>query len=305
MPGIDDIAYVKPTYNIYQLGRLFKVVKFKNTIATLSSSIDKVSKNECQHYDTKLASSLSRTRKLLLEKGLCNPWDWFCTFTLDKEKYKRDDLPKFKKDFSQFIRDERKRGFPLSYLFVPELHADCQSWHMHGFLCGTPELVSFKEWKRQGHKFPQKLITAGFYTWPRYQNKFGFCSLGRIKSPIRSAFYISKYLSKDNARLVSALGANMYYPSQGLNTAVKKSEIYGSSAYYDQFLERDYEFCQVGMTKVSDYLDWTFGLEFADVPFDMFEPVFDDIKPVRGFWDDMAALQYEQLDLYNTCPERL
>lgn len=296
MPDIDNISYVKPTYNIYKLGQIFKVVKFKNTIVILSSHIDKVTKQECKHYDVKLANSLSRTRKLLLEKALCNPWDWFCTFTLDKEKYKRDDLQKFSKDFSQFIRDERKRGFPLSYLLVPELHADLQNWHLHGLLHGNPGLVSFKEWRRLGHKFPTKLITGNFYTWPRYQEKFGFCSLGRVKSHVRSAFYVSKYMSKDNARLVSSLGLKMYYPSHNLNTAIKYSEIYGQSSYYDKFLEKNYEFCQVGMTRLSDSVDWTFGLDLADVPLDMFEPVFDDIKPSRGFWDDMASLQWEQLN---------
>lgn len=305
MSDIDNIAYIKPTYNIYKLGRIYKVIKFKNTICTLSSRLDTVTRNECKHYDSKLACSLSRTRKLLLEKALCNHWDWFCTFTLDKEKYKRDDLPKFRDDFTQFIRDERKRGFPLSYLLVPELHADLQSWHIHGFLCGTPELVSFKEWRKQGNKVPSKLITGGYYVWPRYHNKFGFCSLGRIQSHVKSAFYISKYLSKDNARLVTSLGSKMYYPSHNLNTAVKIEEIYGSHTGLDKYLERDYEFCQVGMTKLSDRLDWTFGLDFAEIPLDMFEPVFDEIKPARGFWDDMSALQYEQLDLYNTCAQRL
>ena len=300
MTGIDNISYVKPTYNVYQLGAIFKVVKFKNTIVTLSSHLDKSTCNEFNHYDIKLASSLSRTRKLILEKALCNPWDWFCTFTLDKEKYARDDIAKFQSAFSQFIRDERKRGFPLSYLLVPELHADLQNWHIHGLIHGNPGLVSFKQWRKEGHKVPTKLVTGDFYTWPRYQNKFGFCSLGRIRSHVRSAFYISKYMSKDNARLVSSLGSNMYYPSQKLNTAVKHCEVYGPAPQLDKHLERDYDFCQVGMTRLSDRYDWTFGLEFAEIPLDMFEPVFEEIKPSRGFWDDMASLQWEQLNLYDT-----
>lgn len=300
MTGTDNIALVKPTYNIYQLGSIFKVVKFKNTLVTLTSHLDKCTRDECNHYDAKLASSLSRTRKLLLEKALCNPWDWFCTFTLDKTKYKRDDLPKFREDFTQFIRDERKRGSPLSYLLVPELHKDMESWHIHGFLCGDPGLITFKEYRKLGNKCPSRLIRDGFYTWPRYQDKFGFCSLGRIRSHVRSAFYISKYMSKDNARLVSSLGSKMYYPSQGLNTAVKHGEIYGNSSYLDKFLERDFEFCQVGMTRVSDRLDWTFGLDFMDIPLEMFETVFDETEPSRGFWDDMSSLQWEQMNLYNT-----
>lgn len=304
MPGNDENVIVKPTYSVYKLGSIYKVVKFKNTLLTLTSKLEKNTKQEFNHYDTKLASSLSRTRKLILEKALCNPWDWFCSFTLDKSKYERNDLPKFRDDFTQFIRDERKRGIPLSYILVPELHEDLQNWHIHGFLHGNPELISFKELRRLGHKIPNKLIKGDYYNWPRYQNKFGFCSLGRIRSHVRSAFYMSKYMTKDNGRLVSSLGSNMYYSNQGLNTAVKHEDFYNHVGYLDGFLERDYEFCQVGYTKVSDRLDWTFGLEFLDIPLDMFEPVFEDTKPSKGFWDDMSALQWEQLNLYDTYRER-
>ena len=134
MAGIDDISIVSPTYNIYKLGRLFKIVKFKNTVCTVKSVVDKPSKLECNHYSDKLACSLSRTRRVILEKALCNPWTWFCTFTVDKDKFDRDDLAVFQKAFTQFIRDERKRGFQIAYLLVPELHKDMQNWHMHGFL---------------------------------------------------------------------------------------------------------------------------------------------------------------------------
>ena len=104
-------------------------------------------------------------------------------------------------------------------------------------------------------------------------------------------------MSKDNARLVSSLGSKMYYSSQGLNTAVKQAEIYGPSSFYDSFLEKDYDFCQVGMTRLSDRLDWTFGLDLAEISQDLFEPVFEEIRPVKGFWEDMAQLQWEQLSL--------
>lgn len=295
MAGIDDISIVSPTYNIYKLGRLFKIVKFKNTVCTVKSVVDKPSKLECNHYSDKLACSLSRTRRVILEKALCNPWTWFCTFTVDKDKFDRDDLAVFQKAFTQFIRDERKRGFQIAYLLVPELHKDMQNWHMHGFLYGNPELVSFKEWRKDGHKVPNKLVSGGFYTWPRYHNKFGFCSLGRIRSHVRSAFYISKYMSKDNARLVSTLSKNMYFSSTGLNTAVKHCEVYGSEPALDKYLEKEFEFCSVGMTRLSDRLDWTFGLEFAEIPLDMFESVFDDLAPSGGFWEDMSAIQFEQL----------
>lgn len=295
---VDYVAYVKPTYNIYQLGDIYKIVKFKNTLVSVSSSLSHLSKQEFNHYDDKLAASLSRSRKLILEKALCNPWDWFCTFTLDPKKYDREDLPKFQKDFSQFIRDERKRGHDLAYILVPELHADLKTWHIHGLLRGDPGLVSFKDWRKSGHKVTTRLVKDDFYTWPRYHAKFGFCSLGRIRSHVRSAFYVSKYLSKDNARLVSNLGSNIFYCSQGLNTGVKHGEVYGHEPKLDRFLEKDYEFCQVGMTWLSDHTPWHFGLEFMDLPPECFVPVFEAVERSEGFWEDMAAIQYEQLCMY-------
>ena len=60
--------------------------------------------------DNKLETSLSRTKRTISEIAECNAWSLFCTFTLDKRKYNRTDLKKFRKDFSQFIRDYRKKS---------------------------------------------------------------------------------------------------------------------------------------------------------------------------------------------------
>lgn len=293
MPDLDNVTLVKPTYKVYQLNHIFKVIKFKNTLETI-----RLSDKEWKHYDNKLASSLSRTRKLLLEKALCNPWEWFCTFTLDPQKYDRYDLPVWYKDFSQFLRDDRKRGYKNSYLLVPEMHKD-GAWHIHGFMSGSMELISFREYRRAGNKVKRELISGDFYTWPRYQDKFGFCSFGRIKSPVRSAFYISKYISKDNSMLVSEVGSKMYYPSHNLNSAVLHGERYGPSSYLDRFLEKDYDFCKMGMTKVSDHLDWTFGMDFFEIDFEYFQPVFDQIEKQKSFFEDMAGIQFDQLSLYD------
>ena len=60
----------------------------------------------------------------IYELAACNPWDWFVTFTLDKNKYDRTNLPKFQKDLSQFIRDFRKKtGAQVKYMLIPEQHS--------------------------------------------------------------------------------------------------------------------------------------------------------------------------------------
>lgn len=260
------VAPARPDYNIYRLGEIYKIVFFKSTLPRLSPP---VRKKEETKYDNKLVQSLSRARRIVLELALCNDWAYFCTFTLDKEKYKRDDLPKFHKDLSQFIRDQRKKAkksgfdFPIEYLLVPEEHEKYGAWHMHGLLTDIrPFTIPFYCERQQGKKVPDDLVNGGFFNWPDYQKKFGFCSLGRIQNKVATGFYITKYITKqiDDCKLPP--NAHAYYASQGLNRAVLHGDIYGYCHRLDQYLTHDYEFCKTGMTHIKDGLGWNFAFEY-------------------------------------------
>lgn len=86
----------------------------------------------------KLLSNLSRTRNTIFELAMCNEWDLFCTFTLDKTKYDRYNLDSFRKDFTHMIRYLREKyKSKIDYLLIPERHKD-GAWHMHGFIKGLP-----------------------------------------------------------------------------------------------------------------------------------------------------------------------
>lgn len=292
---VDDLTrIVRGTYSIYRFtDQIYKIVKFKNTEVPL-----KIERGECTHYDSKLDNSISRTKRLLLEKALCNPWDWFCTLTIDKRKYDRHNLGTYYSALSQWLRDYRKKGYRIQYLLVPELHKD-DAWHIHGFFHGLPQLQSFRSLRELGHKVPDYLVYSDFYNWPEYQQKFGFCSFGRIKSPVRSAFYISKYITKDHASMVTSLNAKMFYSSQGLNKAMQHGEVYGSSDFLDTFLQQEYQYCSVGMTKVSNQCNWTFGFNLEGFEFlNEMQPLIDSPPPESSdFVAAMAVLneEYEQL----------
>lgn len=287
----DSTSIVGPTYTVWNYNdRIFKIINFKNTVKRLTV-YDK-DPSEWKHTGVKLSNSLSRTRNLLLAKALCNEWDYFCSFTLDKSKFDRYDLPKYRKSFSQWIRDQRKKGYQIKYLLVPEMHKD-GAWHMHGFLAGNPDLIAADDYALD-HPLPRRLLGKDYYIWPAYGEKFGFGSLGKLKHPVASAFYISKYITKDSERLVSELGANLFYPSQGLNMPSKQADVYGPSRELDSYLTKDYEFCRIGMTHVDDRCDWTFSLDLADPdswedlrPF--MSPLFDDRK---DFMYDMEQLNF-------------
>lgn len=161
----------------------------------------------------KLANNLSRARSRIYELASCNKWDWFITATLDPDKYDRSDLKKYRKDFSQFIRDQRKKyNVSLKYLLIPELHADGENWHMHGLLSGlSDDMVS---------DFPigspVGLIENGYKNWLDYSKKFGWVSLGPIKNHSAVSKYITKYITKDMGSCVSELGSRLFYSSLGL-----------------------------------------------------------------------------------------
>lgn len=178
----------------------------------------------------KLEESLSRAKNTVLELALCNPWTLFCTFTLDKSKYDRRNLKKFDKDFSQFIRDYRKKyNVKVKSLLVPEQHED-GCWHMHGFILGLP-IEHLKEFTDKDF-LPDKIrnrVKQGkrIFTWEPYAKKFGFSSIELIENQSAASLYITKYITKDTNNLVSNINAHMYYASQGLNRAkvIRKGQI--------------------------------------------------------------------------------
>lgn len=252
---------IRPDYTIQQYTeQLYKIVRFKSTLPRLGPG----PKSKHQKHDNKLDASISRAKNVVLQLALCNQWDYFCTFTISPEKYDRSNLEKWRDSFTQWIRDQRKKGYIIEYVLVPEQHID-GSWHAHGFFKGNVELVPFKEELTSGMNVPVHLAKDGYYDWPGYREKFGFCSFGLIHNSVAAAFYIVKYLTKDNSRNVSEVGLHLYYCSQGLNRAKRHGEIFGNCQYLDQFLENHYEFCDTGMTKIKDNLDWTFALEYMSL----------------------------------------
>lgn len=190
----------------------------------------------------KLSQAYSRVRKMILQLGMCNQWDWFFTGTINPDWFDRSDLPTFYKAFSQWIRDQRKQGLHIEYLFIPERH-DNGMWHIHGFLRGLPESET-SAFVPGIH--PQKLIDKGYLNWPGYAKKFGFVSLGRINDPVGVSFYVLKYVSKDVSRLVLDFGGHLYYCSIGL----RRAEHLGFGSVRDIALDRclDYHgpFCSCG-----------------------------------------------------------
>lgn len=194
---------------------------------------------EVTGYDSKLQNSMSRSRQMIFEYGYCNDWQWFVTMTLDKDKFDRHDLPKWHKDLVQWLRNyKRKTGQKIDFLLIPERHKD-GAWHMHGLLSGLPEdrLKPFEK--------GTPLYGSQYLNWPDYANKYGYVSVGKVGNHEAVSKYITKYVTKDIARLNTELGAHLYYCSRGLKRAEVVAQDWICSG--NPILSPDYEgkFCAV------------------------------------------------------------
>lgn len=173
--------------------------------------------------DVKSDNNISRAKNRVFELALCNPWNIFLTFTLDPRKYDRDDLQKFQKDISQFIRNyNRNHSLNIKYLLIPEEHKK-GGWHMHGFLMGLPDehLRLFTLSEKLPKYIREKLKNGqAVYEWEPYRKKFGFCDLEVVKDQFAASAYVTKYITKDLDRTVTESGAHLYYCSQGLARSV-------------------------------------------------------------------------------------
>ena len=256
----------QPLYTIKRFTEdTYSVCKFKrsrNVIVRMSEPIE---------HETKLDSAYSRARSMIRQYGLCNPWDYFVTLTLDKNKYNRHDLGRFKKDLSQFIRDMRKKygengGKRLSFLLVPENHKD-GAWHMHGLIYGLPD-GAVSPFVRGVH--PDKLVNGGFLDWPDYAKKFGFVSLGKIRDQLSTVLYTTKYINKDIEALAELRGEHLYMASRPLNTAETIAEVYLNYKELDDVLTQDYKFCSTGFVTGAPWY-WPYQFDLGTVE-DMFPP---------------------------------
>lgn len=203
------------------------------------------------------AASISRTRAAVRELALCNPWDYFSTWTVSDDRgFDRYDLAPWYKDFSQWIRNQRRlTGAPLRYLVVPEQHKD-GAWHLHGLWHGMPmdKLQRLTPQDSLPYRLLNKLKDGRpLYNWPAYQEKYGWCTLEPIRDKGRCATYIAKYITKafsgagapdgadkEGAFFAASLpaGAKLYYASRGLERA---KEIWRGTVYTPPGYKWDFE----------------------------------------------------------------
>ena len=291
---------LSPAYTIHQYREdIYKVVAFKG-----NRDPDKVyvrDREDNQRNETKLDSNFSRARSMVLQYALCNPWEYFFTGTLDQTKWRRDDLDTFMRDFSQKIRDWRKEyGFKLDVLLVPEKHKDGM-WHVHGLINNLPYYyTSGFYWlplpSLHMTPYPFKLCNGEFRSWPDFQDRYGYCSLARIRDPIATAYYVTKYIGKDIAQRERDLGKHLYFHSRPLKKAEKASDVYLYNPGLDDLCTHEYDFCKTGMVQDAPWYFpyvWDGAEAPEEAPLDP-KPIQDPLKDFDPWTIDPF---YEQLKM--------
>lgn len=161
---------------------------------------------------TKRADNVGRALRTVYDLIKCNEWQYFVTQTADGALIPRDDLSGIVARMSRGVSDQNKRKHHqenrIRYLWVPELHSDGQSWHLHGVMAG----LSPEDLRRNQN---------GFLEWSWSRDHVGFFSLSAIRSRDRTASYIRKYVTKNIAAGGHRAGAHLYYCSRGLERPVR------------------------------------------------------------------------------------
>lgn len=126
-----------------------------------------------------------RARRKVFDIALLNTYDYFFTWTLDKTKIDRYDVPTIKKRLIKYLNNMQQRH-NFRCLLIPEYHKD-GAVHFHGMFSGDVKLLDSGKMTESGqviYNMPQWRL--GFSTAiPLYGDYTTVCK------------YITKYISKD------------------------------------------------------------------------------------------------------------
>lgn len=229
-------------------GGLYKVVEMLDAPAGNPGGRKNVFDDDVGRFE----QNIVRAKTAVEEYGLCNDFQYFCTFTISPQSQDRTDLGKFRERLTKMVRNYRARkGVDIQYLLVPELHRDGENWHIHGLMNipedllmqYTPDMTGFD---RLPWRIRQKVmvsLTGGgrCYKWASAEKTFGWNTLEEIRSREKSTRYLLKYFSKEQRKTAEKLnkGDNLYFVSHGLNRAER---IERPDELYEQLTRQNVEF---------------------------------------------------------------
>ena len=170
----------------------------KSTVS--NKNIIELSDNEIERRKVhSFFTSANRTKNEIYKIARANSWDYFITFTFDKNKVDRTNYDLIMKKVTKYFNNWKQRKCPnLKYLLIPEQHKRIESnglhaWHFHGLISNCDGLT-FIELSDNDKKYYDIQCDYPVYTIKEY--KLGFCTATIVLSDDKVSHYITKYITK-------------------------------------------------------------------------------------------------------------
>lgn len=161
------------------------------------------------------ASSVSRLKSRVQELILCNNWNCFVTFTLDKCKRNRDSIDTFEELTRHLKYIRQTRCSELRYMLLLEQHKN-GGYHGHALMYLPADFIA-----------DEFIINAnGYFEWVDISIRFGFMSIKPYDGTLRACNYVTKYVTKDlipGRVLRTSKGLNKPYVIKNLSIGISSN----------------------------------------------------------------------------------
>ena len=137
-------------------------------------------------------SSMSRTVSSIYEISRANTWEYFVTFTFNRNFIDSSDYDLLAEKVSKWFNNLRSRYAPdLKYLIVPELHKDGIHYHFHAVIANVGNIRFVDSCvKKKGHTI------YNLDNWKaRKKNAFGVVGIVNVLKSVHIIYHMKRYLS--------------------------------------------------------------------------------------------------------------
>lgn len=160
-------------------------------------------------------SSVSRLKSRVQELILCNNWNCFVTFTLDKSKRDRDSIDAFEALTRHLKYIRQTRCSELKFMLLLEQHKN-GGYHGHALMYLPADFIA-----------DEFIINDnGYLEWLDISSRFGFMSIKPYDGTLRACNYVTKYVTKDliHGRVLrTSKGLNKPYVIRNLSIGISSN----------------------------------------------------------------------------------
>lgn len=180
-----------------------------NGWSDLLTTEEYIEKREEMRKRKNARDSYRRTVNAIHDISRSESWTMFYTLTFSPGVVDRTNFEMCMKKANKWFNNLRRKAPELKYMFVPELHADKVSWHIHGLVCGDTGV----EYVDSGKRDKKGRVIYNVGNW-----KYGFSTATKIDDSAKASSYILKYITKDLCE--NSLGKKRYYHSRNIKEPI-------------------------------------------------------------------------------------